>query len=400
MKEIANGMPFINDEKAIGKWDFFDIVSSQDDFSPNKVINSAFNKGFKEIYFLPEGEKYWIFEGWTKGYLLIHYGGNEPILTYKYNIKYIDGSSYMFIEINEKDETYIEVLKKVSERHYKLKEIGRRENINIPFVFDEKIIGSWNTVGFVDSIDEFYGNINLNDTFWLRKVNFYPDGQAVRKYSDEEWHDKWSKGVLLDSTKSTVSQYTFKTIDSVEYMFLEWKMGNYVYGGMPPSYYVLKKETGVKMNITDALKIQKVDKDTDLADKLICFVKNFSWEDVKEHTLEMLRTWAFTDWETPFAAIVNGQIVGMAFIMKTDYYPLPKIYPWVSCIFVTEEYRGYRISEKLIDFANEYAKKIGFDRTYIPTEHIGLYEKYGYRYLKDIVNYSNEKDRLYVKEIK
>lgn len=150
----------------------------------------------------------------------------------------------------------------------------------------------------------------------------------------------------------------------------------------------------------DALEIKKVDKDTDLADKLICFVENFSWEDVKEHISGILRTWAFTDWETPFAAIVNHQIVGMIFVMKTDYYPLPEIYPWVSGIFVAEDYRGHRISEKLIGFANAYAKENGFDRTYIPSEHVGLYEKYGYYYLKDIVNYGNGKDRLYVKEIK
>lgn len=47
MKEIANGMIFINDEKAIGKWDFFDIVGSQDEFNPIRVMNSDFNKGFK-----------------------------------------------------------------------------------------------------------------------------------------------------------------------------------------------------------------------------------------------------------------------------------------------------------------------------------------------------------------
>ena len=41
----------------------------------------------------------------------------------------------------------------------------------------------------------------------------------------------------------------------------------------------------------------------------------------------------------------------------------------------------------------------GFTRTYIPSEHIGLYEKYGYRYLKDIVNFGNGTDRLYVKEL-
>lgn len=149
-----------------------------------------------------------------------------------------------------------------------------------------------------------------------------------------------------------------------------------------------------------SLEIKKVDINTDLATKLIKFVENFSWKEVKSHMLELLHAWAFTDWESPFVAIVNGQIVGMATIMKTDYYPLPEIYPWVSSIFVTEDYRGHRISEKLIEFANEYAKECGFARTYIPSEHIGLYEKFGYKYLKDITNYSNETDRLYVKELK
>ena len=92
-------------------------------------------------------------------------------------------------------------------------------------------------------------------------------------------------------------------------------------------------------------------------------------------------------------------IIGMATIMKSDYYPLPEIFPWVSTIFVSEKYRGNRISGKLIEFANQYAKEIGFDKTYIPTEHIGLYEKYGYCYVKDIVNYGNGIDRLYVKKL-
>ena len=69
-------------------------------------------------------------------------------------------------------------------------------------------------------------------------------------------------------------------------------------------------------------------------------------------------------------------------------------------MFVTEEYRGHKISKKLIDFANDYAKENGFKRTYIPSEHIGLYEKYGYRYLKDITNYRKGTDRLYVKDLK
>lgn len=149
-----------------------------------------------------------------------------------------------------------------------------------------------------------------------------------------------------------------------------------------------------------AVEIKKVEKNTELAGELIRFVKDFSWNEVKKHLLETLQSWTFTDWETPFAAIVNGHIVGMAYFMKKDYYPLPEIYPWITAIFVAEAYRGYRISEKLIYFANGYAEKCGFLRTYIPSKHIGLYEKYGYRYLKHIVNYDNETERLYVKELK
>ena len=150
----------------------------------------------------------------------------------------------------------------------------------------------------------------------------------------------------------------------------------------------------------DLIEIQKVDKNTYLAHDLLNFVENFSWLDVKEHTVKVIQNWEFEDWETPFVAMVNGQIVGMVTIMKSDYYPLPEVFPWISTLFVSETFRGNRISGKLIDFANEYAKDIGFNRTYIPTGHIGLYEKYGYCYIKDIVNYGGDTDRLYAKELR
>lgn len=145
------------------------------------------------------------------------------------------------------------------------------------------------------------------------------------------------------------------------------------------------------------IEIIKIENNTPLKEKLLKFVEDFSWEEVKGHTLKIIRDWYFSDWEAPFIAVIDGKIIGMATIMKEDYYPLPEIYPWVSTIFVSEENRGNRVSEKLIAHLNGYAKSLGFDKTYIPSEHIGLYEKYGYHYLKDIVNFGNGTDRLYVK---
>ena len=49
--------------------------------------------------------------------------------------------------------------------------------------------------------------------------------------------------------------------------------------------------------------IQKVDKGTEAAAALLKFVKGFSWEEVKEHTVRVIENWEFEEWETPFAAL-------------------------------------------------------------------------------------------------
>lgn len=150
---------------------------------------------------------------------------------------------------------------------------------------------------------------------------------------------------------------------------------------------------------TENIIIYKVDSDTDLSRKLVTFIQNSSWADVKDHTIQMIMENTFSDWESMFAAMDGDIIIGHASVMKTDYYPLPDIYPLISTIFVTEKYRGMRISEKLIEYINQYAKKLGFFRTYIPSEYMGLYEKYGYKYLKDITNYGGGTDHLFVREL-
>ena len=143
--------------------------------------------------------------------------------------------------------------------------------------------------------------------------------------------------------------------------------------------------------------IRKVDPGTPLADQLLAFVRDCSWTDVKDHITEKIRQWDFADWETMFAAMADGRIIGMASVLKEDYYPLPEIYPWVSTVFVTEEYRGLRVSEKLIAHANHYLRERGFTRSFIPSVHVGLYERYGYFYVREITNYGGTDDHLYVR---
>ena len=56
----------------------------------------------------------------------------------------------------------------------------------------------------------------------------------------------------------------------------------------------------------EEMMIIKVDRDTELAKMLLSFVENCSWDGVKDHIADMLRSWTFSDWETMFAAIADG----------------------------------------------------------------------------------------------
>lgn len=233
---------FVNDKEAIGKWEYYGILKSSTVFDPNMAREEFNGIGIKEIYFLPNGGKYWIFEGWTKGVLYIHYGGDAPVLSCKYEIIDAKQMKFMLLELTEADGSVItEVLIKTSSKEFKVSDFAKKDNIDIPFAHDPKIIGKWKSVGFVQNIDDFDGG-ESKEMLWLKSVAFYDSGEAIREYFDDTMKDIWTKGFMIDKVKSTLSAYSFKEIMGQEYMFLQWKMGNYCYGGAEPAYYVFVRQ--------------------------------------------------------------------------------------------------------------------------------------------------------------
>jgi GNAT superfamily N-acetyltransferase len=69
---------------------------------------------------------------------------------------------------------------------------------------------------------------------------------------------------------------------------------------------------------------------------------------------------------------------GYCTFVKKDCIPDDKYTPNIGCMFVGEQYRGKRLSEKMILTVIEYAKEIKFKEVYIATDHINLYDKYGF----------------------
>lgn len=231
---LANGMDFVNDEEVIGKWSNIGWTEDLNNYVIEKL--NAKSNDYDDIYFLPDGESYWVFEGWTKGFLLIHYGGDEPVLAYKYEIENINGKSYLFLRLDKHTEVFI----KVSDQRYNKATLGRHDNIDLPFVYDDAVIGTWRSVSFVDKIENFSPD-RIIENLYLKSIRFNTDGSAVQQYMDEEWQDKWTKGYVINQHRTTAAAYEIHNIGGTEYLFLEWKMGNYIYGGMKPSIYVFSR---------------------------------------------------------------------------------------------------------------------------------------------------------------
>lgn len=229
---------------------------------------------------------------------------------------------------------------------------------------------------------------NIVDTYCNR-----PDHQPFNDFIHSATDYEKAKAVCEQTlTEINVDAYNF--IKNSDYFWVERDNNRSV----EDTATLVEKHFGWRL--LNDFSIQKVEKGTKLADELLSFIENSAWDDVKEHMIDLIRNWNFIDWEGMFVAKADGKIIGMTSVMKEDYYPMPELYPWVSSVYVDEEYRGQRVSGKLIDYANDYLRNLGFEKSFIPSDHVGLYERYGYTYVREIVNYGGQEDHLYEKNLR
>jgi len=227
---------FVNDERVVGKWERIGIVKNKEDYLKgkfNKEEHDLFD--YNNIYFLPNGEEYYVFS-WTNGILYLKYLG----LPYEV----VDDVMYIgVVDKNTGDVDNYAVFKKIDSHHYTKEEIRVKDNISIPFVKDDDVVGMWNFANYVRAKSDF--NPNSKDVFEeaiIDKYIFENGGKLLSIFKSSEMTVlRWSKGVVISDKKCTASEYEIKEIDGEKYLFLEWKSGDYTFGGNVKGYYVFKK---------------------------------------------------------------------------------------------------------------------------------------------------------------
>lgn len=86
-----------------------------------------------------------------------------------------------------------------------------------------------------------------------------------------------------------------------------------------------------------------------------------------------------------YGLFYDKRIIAMFQLAYEDLDVRTDIYPWLSNIYVDEAYRNKGVARILLQKVKETAKKqLDFSELYLYTEHIGLYEKFGWIYISDI----------------
>ena len=79
----------------------------------------------------------------------------------------------------------------------------------------------------------------------------------------------------------------------------------------------------------------------------------------------------------------GDELVSFCTYAKWDDIQPTELSPWVGFVYTFPERRGRRRAGLLFEEAGRLARAEGVSRIYVSTDHIGLYEKYGFTFMAE-----------------
>lgn len=98
--------------------------------------------------------------------------------------------------------------------------------------------------------------------------------------------------------------------------------------------------------------------------------------------------------------LVNGdELIAFCTFAPLDDIQPTDLSPWIGFVYTFSRHRGHRYAGMLLDWAESMATVMGREYIYISTNHIGLYEKYGYEFYQMARDIEGENSRVYRKQL-
>jgi tetratricopeptide (TPR) repeat protein len=111
------------------------------------------------------------------------------------------------------------------------------DNVNLPFVDDSQAIGQWTSVDFVGAPENFKPGSRFCqfDLPVFQKFTVLPGGRTSYRWLT------WTRGVIINQGERTAASYEIRNIGGTNFMFVEWKNGDYILFHSKPGLYVLRR---------------------------------------------------------------------------------------------------------------------------------------------------------------
>jgi predicted N-acetyltransferase YhbS len=91
----------------------------------------------------------------------------------------------------------------------------------------------------------------------------------------------------------------------------------------------------------------------------------------------------------------SNEVVGCFGLIANDFNSRQDLWPWFAALHVEESERGQALGKMLLAHGRAEAKRLGFAKLYLETNHVGFYEKYGWRHIGKCYGIGDELSRLY-----
>ncbi len=169
----------------------------------------------------------------------------QSSVIYEYRIESHGGREFLFLNWSDgsnKKNCY--VFEKASDQAYSKDAIRIYDDVELPFIRDSAVVGNWYSYDFVRTIEEFDPeHRSWQGELFFKKITFAEDGRAACYYGEAStpYMQNWTANTLIDHHRRLAEAYQLLTIDGREYLFIEWKSGDYIYAKREPRCYVFTR---------------------------------------------------------------------------------------------------------------------------------------------------------------
>jgi len=92
-----------------------------------------------------------------------------------------------------------------------------------------------------------------------------------------------------------------------------------------------------------------------------------------------------------FGLFLGEELIGVYMLMQEDLFVRPDLYPWLANVYITPEHRGKGYGKIMMESIRDNARKsLDYDDVFLFTNHVGLYEKYGWEFMYEMDTFMGE----------